>query len=331
MGSMNIQTRLLSKLWVQEAPMTEKLVSIVIPSFNHAAFIVEAIQSVLNQTYQNTEIIVVDDGSKDSSTNLIKDLILNYQGNKKIKLIEQPNLGAHKAIERGITDSNGEYIGILNSDDYFSENRVERLLQTMNDENADLVFSRVIHVDNEGVPLDLSNKMKHSYEEHKKLSDLYGDEFVLCGYNIAISTGNFLFKRSLHNKIGPFKDYKTVHDWAYILKALASSKVSVCNENLLFYRVHKSNTIGTGYDDSNDCRELLIEFFKIAHSQNRNIACPSELNFPVFFRFFLRKYFPAVCDIYEEFEKSMGSQEQAPHLSKERSLQKFVTALNKLT
>lgn len=286
--------------------MQPDLVSVVIPSYNHQKFIRKSITSVLEQTYTSIELIVVDDGSKDNSVSLVQSMMAEYKGPHRFRLIQQTNFGAHAAIEKGIAESNGEFIAILNSDDYFSIDRLQKLVHVLKTENADLTYSLVQHVDTLGRNISAEHPMKQSYDHFVKLSEIYGYDFVICGYSLSISTGNFVFRKSLHQKIGPFLDYKTVHDWAFVLKAQAIAKVVAHPEMLLFYRVHENNTIGSGYDDSKDTFALLSEYFKLAHSDHRSESSPSELSYPYFFRFFLRKYFPAVCDIFEHYEKTQN-------------------------
>ena len=80
------------------------LLSVVMPVFNHEKFVGEAIESVLNQTYKNLELIIIDDGSSDGSINIIK----SYEKDSRIKFIAQENAGAHNAINRGTGISTGE-------------------------------------------------------------------------------------------------------------------------------------------------------------------------------------------------------------------------------
>src|SRR5690606_3615953 len=87
------------------------LVSIVIPNYNYGRFIAEAIESVLNQTYPNIELIVVDDGSSDDSLEAIR------QYEKKLILISQKNSGVVVARNNGAAKSRGEYISFLDADD----------------------------------------------------------------------------------------------------------------------------------------------------------------------------------------------------------------------
>ena len=104
-----------------------KLVSVIIATYNREKLIMEAINSVLAQTYQNFEIIIVDDGSTDNTRDLIESI-----NDPRIKYIYQENAGCAAARNTGIDNANGEYIAILDSDDLWLPKKLEKQIQFMN-------------------------------------------------------------------------------------------------------------------------------------------------------------------------------------------------------
>ena len=102
------------------------LVSVVIPTYNSSETILSCINSVFSQTYNNIEIIVVDDGSTDTTIKLLSDLIIGHE--EKIKLVTQVNAGPSCARNNGISHAKGEYIAFLDSDDYIHESMYEDLM-----------------------------------------------------------------------------------------------------------------------------------------------------------------------------------------------------------
>lgn len=121
------------------------LVSIIIPCFNRENEIIDAINSALAQTYSNIEIIVVDDGSSDNSIEVIK----SY--GEKVKLIVQPNKGVSAARNTGFAHANGEFIIFLDSDDWLSEDIVEKHIATANIyTDVDIYCADSIAVNNSG-------------------------------------------------------------------------------------------------------------------------------------------------------------------------------------
>jgi len=117
------------------------LVSIIIPSFNSALYIEEAILSAINQTYSNKEIIVIDDGSTDDTIELLK------KYNNQITIISQENKGVAKARNTGIEHSKGVYIANLDADDKWYLDRLDKMIPFMRDNNFSLVTSNFVYVD----------------------------------------------------------------------------------------------------------------------------------------------------------------------------------------
>src|SRR5262249_5004591 len=100
--------------------------SIVLPSYNHAAFIADAVRSALSQTYRDFELIVVDDGSTDETLHVLAGF-----RDARIRILTQANRGAHAAINRGLTEAAGRYLAILNSDDMLHPERFATLLPVL--------------------------------------------------------------------------------------------------------------------------------------------------------------------------------------------------------
>jgi glycosyltransferase involved in cell wall biosynthesis len=97
---------------------TSGLISIIIPSHNHRRYVVDAVMSVLSQSYREIELLVIDDGSSDGSPDLIAAI-----KDSRLVLVRQQNKGAHAAINRGLEMARGDFIAILNSDDLYHPRR----------------------------------------------------------------------------------------------------------------------------------------------------------------------------------------------------------------
>ncbi len=108
-------------------------ISIVIPSYGQAHFLTQAIESALAQTYKDTEVIVVDDGSTDGSLEIAR----GYNGT--VKLIEQKNKGLASARNTGIMNATGEYVLFLDADDIMMATCVERIVRKAEETNADVI------------------------------------------------------------------------------------------------------------------------------------------------------------------------------------------------
>ncbi|MCR5306712.1 MAG: glycosyltransferase [Oscillospiraceae bacterium] len=118
----------------------QPLVSVIIPVYNVKPYLCESIDSVIRQTYRNTEIIIVDDGSTDGSSEICD----AYQKkDKRIKVIHQKNRGLSAARNAGLDAANGEYIAFLDSDDAFCRNMIEVMIKSITENHADIAACSV--------------------------------------------------------------------------------------------------------------------------------------------------------------------------------------------
>jgi glycosyltransferase involved in cell wall biosynthesis len=116
----------------------QPLISVVMACYNAAAYVEEAITSVLRQTYLHTEIIVVDDGSSDASTDIVNKLVEAYPDRVILKHINHS--GPYPARNLGLGHVRGDYIAFLDADDWWREDCLEKLLTTLQDKEADLSY-----------------------------------------------------------------------------------------------------------------------------------------------------------------------------------------------
>lgn len=217
-----------------------QLVSIIIPSYNHSQFIAEAIESVLNQTYKNNELIIIDDGSRDDSLSVIE----KYRKSGSVKIVSQANRGAHNTINRGIELSGGKYISILNSDDVYHEKRIERCMDAIEHHGCDMVFTDLRYVDSESRPV--VGEKADFYSNLKATSMAMAPENVFWQNNVAVTTSNFFILKKAINKIGTFRNLRYCHDWDWMLRCVTNGTYTWLHEELLSYRDHESNTIKEG-------------------------------------------------------------------------------------
>lgn len=222
------------------------LLSVVIPSYNHEKYIGKAIESVLKQSYKNLELIIIDDGSKDNSIELIK----SYKDDR-ITLIAQENAGAHNAINKGLAMAKGEYLTILNSDDIFHTRRFEIMIKEMQkNNNVGFACSYIQVIDSEGNKLDIKEGWKNLEPwtvPHPEKSFKATDDFKLnlIMTNFPSTTSNFLFTRDLYEKIGGMRNLRFAHDWDFALRAAQVTDCMMVEQPLMEYRVHNTNTISS--------------------------------------------------------------------------------------
>lgn len=220
------------------------LVSVVIPAYNHEKFIDAAMESVLQQTMDDLELIVVDDGSTDST-------LARIQGytDSRLRWYTQENQDAFNTINRGISISKGRFLAILNSDDIFEINRLERLLEAQKRSGAVCLFTDVIPISDTGEEFtdpDFGWNVWHSENRafYKQAADLY--RAFLHG-NFMVTTSNLFMTRESGEKVGQFCSSRYFHDYDFILRMILCYPEGVeylFEEKLLRYRIHSGNTLG---------------------------------------------------------------------------------------
>ncbi len=166
------------------------LVSVIIPCYNHEKYLEQSILSVINQTYKNIELIVIDDGSKDKSVELIK----NLQKTSDFKFIAQENIGVCKTLNKAVKLSVGKYISILASDDYWEITKIEKQVNILENSNSEFCFTQAIEFD--------EKEKKEIFPKEVNLDRINKTIFVK---NI-IPAGTIFFTRNLYNQLNGFDE-----------------------------------------------------------------------------------------------------------------------------
>jgi glycosyltransferase involved in cell wall biosynthesis len=219
------------------------LVSVVMPSFNHASYIEAAIHSVRQQSYDNWELIIIDDGSTDNSAEILRKL--TAENDPRIVVRSRENRGAHATLNELIALAKGTWIQPLNSDDQLSHQRLSRMLRAVKYFGAEWGFGGVRAIDAQGAAID-EMKNARAFALRSQQSEIPMFETLSQSFfssNPAISTGNLFFSKSLFNKLGGFDDLRYHHDWDFCLKAAHRSEPFFDDEVSYWYRLHDSNTI----------------------------------------------------------------------------------------
>ena len=227
-------------------------VSVIIPSYNHAAFVGRAVDSVLASEGVDFEIIVIDDGSTDSSPERLK----TYQGDDRVQVHLQDNQGAHAALNRGLELARGDQIFILNSDDAFDPRRIPVLTRRLEENReAALAASWIEVVDADDAQLGVKEAWRTlppwpAPTSGPFLSALGDPRLALLETNWISTTSNIAFPAAIVREHGlRFAPLRYAHDWDFILSACRLGTIELVEEPLVQYRVHGANTIGEGTDE----------------------------------------------------------------------------------
>ncbi len=231
----------------------EVSISVIIPVYNSEKFISECINSVLNQTYKNFEIVCVNDGSKDNSKKVIKEYIRKFP--RKIKLINQNNQGSGFARNTGIENSLGKYVIFLDSDDSLDREMLEKLYKNIEKYKADVAVGGFQRVD-ETTGKVLSNDMVSHNFKYIDIKEENMDKLLF------INPGpcNKIHKRSIFENVR-FTKIPVVDDLVLMLEYIPNIKrYSFVPEVLYYYKIRRSSSSNSlDYKTFSASKECMLE------------------------------------------------------------------------
>jgi glycosyltransferase involved in cell wall biosynthesis len=218
-------------------------VSVVIPAYNHERFVGAALESVLNQSMSDVEVVVIDDGSTDRTGEIVKSC-----ADPRVRYFYQENQDAFNALNRGLRETSGDFVAILNSDDVYARTRLERLLEVHRKTDCACLFTDVQPITDKGE--ELRDPAFGWNQWHRKNRDFYfqcGDLYTafLKG-NFMVTTSNLFLTAEARRKVGDFCSLRYLHDYDYIFRILLAfpgQVVYLHDEKLLSYRIHGGNTL----------------------------------------------------------------------------------------
>lgn len=218
----------------------DSLISVIVPIYNVEKYLDRCVDSVINQTYKNLEIILVDDGSTDNCPKMCDDYA---KKDSRIKVVHKKNGGLSDARNAGMKVATGEYVSFIDSDDYISLDFYETLLQTIVDNDSDIVECSVVKF----------------YEDNN--FDEYSDDLKVTNYDTLYALDGLInenpFKQHVWNKLYkssvaldiPYAVGKLNEDefWTYQVFGKAK-KVTRINKTMYYYFQRGSSIMGNGYN-----------------------------------------------------------------------------------
>ena len=225
-------------------PITNSKISVIMSVYNHQDYVADAIESILNQTHDNFEFIIINDGSTDNSLKIIK----HYMNlDSRILLINQENSGLTKALNIGIKKSSGKYLARQDADDKSTPNRLESQINAIEKHELDIITSRA-YKDKKIVP--------NGFIYHFNRSN------ILRTGNIFIH-GTFLIRSKVFDIQMYDETYKYAQDFKFILDALNNNfKIGSIMEPLyLLSNIDTSISNTKNNEQDNYISIALIEFF----------------------------------------------------------------------
>lgn len=241
--------------------MEKDLISIVIPAYNVEKYILKCVNSCLTQTYKNIEVIVIDDGSTDSTLE-----ILNKIKNKKLQIIHKENDGVSSSRNIGIKNSNGKYITFVDGDDYLSEDFIEYMHYLISKNNSEFAFSSKCYVSNN---LNQDKPIEKIINSSEAACLLLSQEIIVGSWNKIYSL-DFLKKNKLYFNEQQFYG----EGLEFILRvALKATNIAMGNRKVYFYRRNNPISATTKFKIKNyiNGEESLLLIKKHIPNTNKDI------------------------------------------------------------
>jgi len=204
--------------------MYDRLVSVIMPSWNTAKFISKSIQSVIDQTYPYWELLIVDDASSDNTD----EVVASFKDSRIKYLKNETNCGAAVARNRAIRKAQGEWIAFLDSDDLWLPEKLEKMIAFMTENHYSFAYHEYEKIDEESKPLNIY--VSGPKVVTKKMMRNYGYPGCLT----------FMYNAKAMGLI-QIKDIKKNNDYAMLLQLCKKSDCYLLQENLAQYRIRKKS------------------------------------------------------------------------------------------
>jgi glycosyltransferase involved in cell wall biosynthesis len=245
----------------------EKTISVIVPVYKVEKYLSRCIESIINQTYSNLEIILVDDGSPDKCG----DICDHYASlDSRVKVIHKENGGLSDARNTGLNIATGEYVNFIDSDDYIHEKFYEKLLTLVLSNNADIgqceflkVFEDKDHNNKVTSTIPLNSEKVATFNNVEALNQLYSN--VISGV-----AWNKLYKAELFKDIR-FPKGKIHEDDFTTFKVLYNSKKIVTTSLPLYYYLQRSNSIMGSEFNARHLDSLEAFSYQISFYNNKNL------------------------------------------------------------
>jgi glycosyltransferase involved in cell wall biosynthesis len=220
--------------------LEEPRVSIIMASYNHEPYVREAVESVLGQTIDNVELVVVDDGSTDGTEEVLRGI-----DDPRLRLVFQENHGPHHAMNRAVGVARGEWLAFLNSDDRYLPDKLERHLSLHRDNpRLEASASRVSYISDDGDLLPDDHFVAAWYAWARSIENRSASLFqALLVTNPLVTLSSLFMSKRVFEELGGIAPLRTCHDWLLFLRLAHRGRFTIIEAPLMDYRVHSRNTI----------------------------------------------------------------------------------------
>lgn len=256
--------------------MQNKMVSVILPVFNAERFLPQCLDSILRQTYQEWELIAVDDGSKDRSLEILK----SYEKrDDRIHIISKKNEGVSIARNVALSQVCGEYIYFVDSDDIVMQDALSILIRTLESNNATFVKSDFLPINEHGKQLFINKKqgIRRRYEGKIIDSEMFYSKILMDEFFL----WTCLFRRDIieKNKIRFIPHCRLMEDAAFIVEYLLHSSRNVYKDACVYgYRKYEGTASEVNKDYSGDLEMIQQSLFTAKERKTLNILLYKRIN-----------------------------------------------------
>lgn len=234
------------------------LVSVVMASYNHEKYISEAIESILNQSFEDLEFIIIDDASKDNSQQIIK----CYQ-NKDYRIrtfFHEQNKGISTTYNELLTKSKGKYVAFFASDDVWSKDKLKEQINILKNNEDLVVWSDGLIIDSFGNSKGKLLSQVHIFNKFKKSGYIFQELILKTNFIFASS---IITKREFFDDIKFNENLKYLHDYKVVLDLAKNHEYYFIPKPLAYYRIHGKNTDNSDEKGLNlnniECGRMLLD------------------------------------------------------------------------
>ncbi|MEP4147274.1 MAG: glycosyltransferase [Halioglobus sp.] len=248
----------------EESESFAPLVSVIVPNYNHAAYLELRLESIFSQTYQNFEVILLDDASTDESAKVLRSFHQRYPEKSTLVINEENSGGVFHQWERGLNLAKGDIVWIAESDDWCTENFLEVLVPYFENEAIMLAYARTVFMDGEGEQQIWSineylNDIDPQRWNHPILETgpaIVREAFAVKNIVPNVSSALFRTPRKLEILDDPeWRKMKTCGDWVLYLHLLRGGMLAYSPVACNYYRIHGKNTSVGSYSQDEFYRE----------------------------------------------------------------------------
>ena len=258
-------------------------VSVIVPNYNHAAYLNERISSILSQTFQDFELILMDDNSSDSSRQILE----TYRSLPNVKIVfNEVNSGSSfKQWNKGVRLSSGEYIWIAESDDAADKEFLSTLVRVLdNNSGVSLAYTQSYEINSKGY-------ITGTWFDHTKALDAgrWASDFIMQGnemikkymihHNCVPNASGVLFRRNKMEVIGMADEtFRLNGDWLFWIKLMENSTIAFVAKSLNYFRTHgksvRSSTLyaGTGLYEYSRIVDYICTHLNLNKQEKRDIV-----------------------------------------------------------